>query len=236
MAYVGGKSKGAEHIIAILNQKKYNNMPYLEPFVGYGHILRRVENKKSYQVSDGNPLVVSLLQGVQNKGNKYPEISHEQYYKLKPKVGDTSFKRAIAAFCYSYNGKEWGGYTLASSCETRVNYPQERKNYYDLLRKNEQFMKSKITHCDYKKWKPKGYLIYCDPPYARTTGYSPDFDHKVFWATMRKWSKNNIVYISEYNAPKDFKCVAKKAKTQSLNGKGAGKVVYEKLFRFKGNT
>ena len=28
-----------------------------------------------------------------------------------------------------------------------------------------------------------------------------------FWETMRKWSKNNIVVISEREAPKDFKKV-----------------------------
>ncbi len=232
MAYVGGKSKGAEHILNILNNKKYNNMPYLEPFVGYAHILRRVENKKTYIACDANPLVISLLQGVQNKKLKYPHISREQYYKLKTKVNDFSFKRAIAAFCYSYNGKEWGGYTFASSCERRENYPLERKNYYDSLRKNDIFMKSKLSVKDYKTLKPKGFLIYCDPPYAKTTGYSPDFNHKVFWDTMRKWAKNNTVFISEYNAPKDFKCVAKKPKTQSLNGKGSGKIVFEKLFKY----
>ena len=35
MAYVGGKAKGAEHIIAMLNNRKYDNMAYIEPFVGY---------------------------------------------------------------------------------------------------------------------------------------------------------------------------------------------------------
>jgi site-specific DNA-adenine methylase len=60
MAYVGGKSKGAEHIIDILNQRKYNGMHYMEPFVGYGHILRRVKNKKSYTASDSNELLISL--------------------------------------------------------------------------------------------------------------------------------------------------------------------------------
>ncbi|MBP02217.1 MAG: hypothetical protein CMM25_05370 [Rhodospirillaceae bacterium] len=47
MAYVGGKTKGAKHIIDILNDPKYDNLPYVEPFVGYGHILRRVVNKKN---------------------------------------------------------------------------------------------------------------------------------------------------------------------------------------------
>ena len=40
-------------------------------------------------------------------------------------------------------------------------------------------------------------LIYCDPPYQHTTGYSTGgFDHDKFWDTMRKWSKNNYIFIS----------------------------------------
>ena len=35
-------------------------MYYVEPFVGYAHVLRRVERKRSYAASDANPLLVSL--------------------------------------------------------------------------------------------------------------------------------------------------------------------------------
>ena len=33
---------------------------YLEPFVGMGHVLRRVVHKRSYAASDANPLVMRL--------------------------------------------------------------------------------------------------------------------------------------------------------------------------------
>ena len=231
MAYVGGKSKGSSHIISLLNDPEYDGMNYLEPFVGYAHILRRVERKKSYTVSDANPLVACLLKGIQGK-KVYPDISRDEYYELKTKHNDNSFRRAIAAFCYSYNGKEWGGYTKASSCKTRTNYPQERKNYYDKLRQNDIFMNAVISCRDYKDLSPVGYLIYCDPPYSGRTGYSPEFDSEVFWDTMRKWSKNNIVFISEYTAPKDFICISEKPKSKSLNGKGSGNTEMEKVFTY----
>jgi DNA adenine methylase len=60
---------------------------------------------------------------------------------------------------------------------------------------------------DYSKWNPKGYVIYIDPPYKNSvTNYyeTEEFDHDRFWNIMRKWSKNNIVFISEQDAPKDF--------------------------------
>ena len=59
---------------------------------------------------------------------------------------------------------------------------------------------------DYKTLQPKGMLIYCDPPYANTTKYTgtPSFDSNEFWDVMRRWSNDNDVYISEYEAPADF--------------------------------
>jgi DNA adenine methylase len=59
---------------------------------------------------------------------------------------------------------------------------------------------------DYRELNPEGYIIYCDPPYEGTTQYSKklvgDFDTNEFWSIMRKWSNNNKVFISEYNAPR----------------------------------
>jgi hypothetical protein len=61
-------------------------------------------------------------------------------------------------------------------------------------------------------------LIYCDPPYKSTEGYSTgEFDNDLFWETMRKWSKNNCVFISEESAPSDFKVVWKKTKRRTLD-------------------
>jgi hypothetical protein len=48
----------------------------------------------------------------------------------------------------------------------------------------------------------------CDPPYKGTTSYKTGtFDHDKFWEWCRDMSKNNVVFISEYEAPDDFICV-----------------------------
>ena len=65
MSYVGGKARGAAHILAVLNDPRFDGYDYLEPFVGMGHVLRRVVNKRRYAASDAEPLVVALLRGVQ---------------------------------------------------------------------------------------------------------------------------------------------------------------------------
>ena len=230
MAYVGGKSKCYSHIIDILNDPKYNNKVYLEPFVGMCHILKRVVNKKKYIASDINENLYYLLLGIQNKKQFIP-ISKSRYSILKNQPVPT-FEKSLAAFTYSYNGKEFGGYTKTNKELTR-NYPNERIRYYKTLQQNDTFMKTKLKNCAYNQWKPYGFIIYCDPPYKDTTDYSTDFDHILFWNTMREWSKNNTVFISEYKAPRDFKVVSKGEKYMSLSGSGSSSKRIEKLFQLK---
>tara|TARA_B100001741_G_scaffold94680_1_gene77703 strand:- start:4523 stop:5248 length:726 start_codon:yes stop_codon:yes gene_type:complete len=239
---VGSKAKGADHIIEVLNDPYFDDMHYVEPFVGYAHILRRVENKKSYRASDCNPLLVTLLKAVQQK-RKLPTITQTEYDNLKNQSGNT-LRRAVACFTYSYCGKAWGGYVDKYVRDGKKrSYSEERKRYYKDLQENEQFMTAKIREIDYRKLDYKNKLIYCDPPYAATTGYKKgdkdnDFNSEEFWDVMRKWSKNNIVFISEYKAPSDFKCVASAIKQSSLAIEGrtdrkeklfVHKSVYDKL-------
>jgi NADPH-dependent 7-cyano-7-deazaguanine reductase QueF-like protein len=67
--------------------------------------------------------------------------------------------------------------------------------------------------------------------------YFKNFDHDVFWDIMRKWSKNNIVFISERNAPNDFISVwEKEYKISFLNNskkKNVKKIYNEQLFMYK---
>ena len=55
-----------------------------------------------------------------------------------------------------------------------------------------------------------------------------DFDSDKFWKIMRKWSEDNIVVVSEYKAPKDFKMIWQSKTNVMHNGKKNIKT--EKLF------
>jgi len=234
MAYVGGKSRGFEHITSILNAPCFDNMDYVEPFVGYAHILRRIKNKRSVAASDSNRLLITLLSNVKN-GGEHPVIDADEYAKLRKRYRENGrtddVRMAYAAFCYSYNGKEFGGYTGEKHGR---NYPRERMTYYDTkLRTSPAFNACSLECKDYKLLEPSGCVVYCDPPYANTTDYKSDFDHGEFWDTMRSWSRKNAVFISEYTAPDDFVLLTQCVKLSSLAGKGASDARIEKLFVHK---
>ena len=233
MSYVGGKARGASHILAVLNHPRYDGYDYLEPFVGYAHVLHRVRNKRSYAASDANPLVASLLRGVQ-RGEALPPITRARYAQLKAAVFDASFERAVAAYQWSFNGKEFGGYVHHY---TRPNgavddIPASRARHYATLRASPAFQASTLTHADYRAHRPSQCLVYCDPPYQHTTGYrgTAPFDHARFWETMRDWSRDNVVLVSEYTAPPDWSCLAHKPKPSCLAGGHKQTPRIERLF------
>ena len=234
MAYLGGKATGAQHIIRILNNKIFDNMPYIEPFVGYAHILRQITGKSSYVASDINPLLIVLLQHIQ-QSKDHPSISAEEYKSLKQNPNTDPLKAAYAAFTYSYNGKWFAGY-IGSKAR---NYPAERKRYYNKLHDNPIFAQTVLKNGSYTMYTPentRNSIIYCDPPYAGTTEYKNSFDSEDFWNWVREMSSpvaNNFVFVSEYTAPEDFVCVGQKTKRQSIAGRGATRKREEIVFVHK---
>lgn len=61
-------------------------------------------------------------------------------------------------------------------------------------------------------------MIYCDIPYKNSTKYAvDDFPYDEFYDWCRQMAKNNIVLVSEYNMPDDFKCIWSKQVCTSIN-------------------
>ena len=91
-----------------------------------------------------------------------------------------------------------------------------------------------FAHADYRTFNPEpGTLVYCDPPYANTTGYSlGGFNHDEFWKTMRSWSSNGaVVLVSEYDAPEWAEEVWSRGALQSLRKNDNRTAAVEKLFK-----
>ena len=144
-------------------------------------------------------------------------------------------------FLASFNGKGFQGgfakpgYEKTKNGERYRDYYRESKD--NLLKQAQQPLYKDIHFkChDYRDYNPKGYVIYCDPPYAQTTQYSnsKSFDYDEFWEWCRKQSERNIILISELQAPDDFDVIWEGSVSRSLNASGKSRAV-EKLFKYKG--
>lgn len=239
---MGSKSRIAKYIVPIIQSyiDKNDTDKYYEPFVGGANVIDKIKSSQKYG-SDLNGYLIALLQHVQNGGKLYDTVSKELYDRAKKayKLGDTTqfedWQIGNIGFLASFNGKWFdGGYAKSGYEKTKSG--ERFRDYYreasDNLRSQSLNLKGiSFRQCDYRRVNPNGFVIYCDPPYANTTKYanSAKFDYDEFWMIMKKWSENNIVIVSEENAPSDWKCIWKQEICRSLNASSKSKST-EKLF------
>lgn len=244
MAYVGGKSKGARFVAPLLNHPYFDGKHYIEPFVGYAHILKNVSNKSSYTAFDVNENVIAIHKFIQSGRTDFPVITKEDYQALRDGTYisrsdsryDLATLKGFAAFTYSYAGKEWGGFTVSDRGETR-NYIEERWRYYLSLQNSTAYMNAIIERQNYETITPPcGALLYCDPPYrplfSEQAYYGLGFDHDAFWGKVREWviERNCIVLVSEYSAPKDFLAIKSWGTISTINQKTKKRLRVEQIY------
>ena len=104
----------------------------------------------------------------------------------------------------------------------------ERLQRLENLQSLQSLERLKLSRKDYSDVAiPPGATVYCDPPYANTTGYIDDFDHERFYRWLR--SMEFPVFVSEYSMPDDFICFASIDKTCTYSSSKTIKRV-EKMF------
>ena len=94
--------------------------------------------------------------------------------------------------------------------------------YNNVMKQQPNLIGVDFIHCDYQDLEiPENSIIYCDPPYKGTRPYIGEnkIIHIDFWQWCRdKSNEGHTVFISEYKAPNDFKCVWQKEIIASGNG------------------
>ncbi|MFR2774763.1 MAG: DNA adenine methylase [Anaerostipes sp.] len=244
---MGSKSRIAKYIIPIIQKYIDDNHvdTYIEPFVGGANVIDKINCKNKFG-SDNNKYLIALLKHVKNGGKLLDEVSRDFYndvrldYKNGGKYNDCIIGNV--GFLASYNGKFFnGGYAKPGYEKTK--YGERYRDYYkesknNLLKQSLNLKDINFFESDFRTALPpclENAVIYCDPPYNNTEKYAKqgDFNYDDFWETMRMWSKNNCVIISELSAPKDFKCIWSKPVSRSINASKKSNAI-EKLFVWDG--
>lgn len=231
MKYMGSKDRLAKDILGIAN--RLNRKRWVEPFVGGGNMIYQVVGDRLG--NDSNRFIVALLKALSEGWvpPDYVEKSTYQKAKFEPDAFEPHFIGWLG-ICCSYSGKWFGGF--AGKVQTQGgerNYQIEAKR--NVLNQSKGLCGVKWQSGSYSQIEVlDGDFIYCDPPYAQTTGYKDSFDHAAFYNWLREISHLGIpVLISEYSMPEDFVEIWSKPVKSSLsaNGKiGASKTSTEKLF------
>lgn len=224
MKYVGGKHKiGAKiaDVLQIVDPKDVNG--YLEPFVGSLGVFKFIH--KPYKVkiaSDKHHSLILLWKAIQNNSFVPPKkITQKMFNDYKHKSEESPLK-ALIGFGTAFGGDYFSGFIQKYAGSSGRNFYQETLRSIHKMKPVIQSPNVKFYNKPYTFWlnNPKihKFLIYCDPPYINTTGYSTgSFDHKIFWQHMRSLSTKNYVFISEETAPLDFVPVWSRDKVRTLH-------------------
>ena len=227
MQYFGGKARIAKEIVKVLKEYRKEKQTFVEPFCGGLNITCLMDG--NIIANDFNTELIELYKAMKNGWQPPNKVTEDDYEKAKTTT-DLKLKAFIGIGC-SYSGKWFGGYARDGKGR---NYALNAKN--SLNRKFKYLKNVKFTNKNYNEIDCENCLIYCDPTYKGTTKYRfGDFNSDMFWDWCRLQSKKgNIVIVSEYSAPEDFKCIWEKETKTDIRTKLNGKEKrIEKLFTYE---
>ena len=235
MKYMGSKNRIAKYILPIILKDRKPEQYYVEPFVGGANMIDKVDGLRIG--ADNNKYLIAMWRGLLNGNHTILDIPKPVYDLARTEFNNkmnnhfSDFEIGWIGWMGSFNGRFFdGGYSGKTS--TRNYIDEQIRN---TLKQVENLRNVEFLYSDYKKLElPKNSIIYCDIPYKDTKQYatSKDFNHNDFWEWCREKSKQgHKVFISEYNAPSDFKCIWQMEVTNSMNTTKTTKPI-EKLFRY----
>jgi len=165
--------------------------------------------------------LISLFKAIQSGWQPPLHISEDEYNDVKNnKDKFPDYYVGFIGFNATFGAKYFGGYARGFKTDKFTPRDMPNEAIRNLLKQKPAIQDVKFTCSDYMNndfIELKNAVIYCDPPYQGTTKYSTgQFDHVKFWNWCREMSKNNYLFVSEYNCPDDFMCIWSKNVTTSL--------------------
>lgn len=232
MRYLGGKVRTARRIVAAISEHASRHgapTRWVEPFMGGGSVTveaSRLGVFTAVHSSDIDPLVVAYWSAIRDGWVPATSVTYEEYVAVRnnPAAYPTEHVAHVAYTC-SFGGKRWGGYARGMRADgtTPRNYADEASRRDSLVA--HWLGNTRITCSDYADVLPitaRGDVVYCDPPYADTTGYKTGaFDPTAFWSAVQSAADRGVlVYVSEYTWPDhvDSEVIWSNAQSKSVAG------------------
>lgn len=225
MVYVGSKRRLVKHYKELLLQHWTPETLYVEPFAGGMNMISEIPGKRL--ANDINKYIIAMFEKYTEE--ELPDIEiikvgkkkyREMHQLVKNNIDDdNAFIGLVGSMC-TFGGNFYnGGYLQDMPANLRRNIIQGQ--YNELKKQLVKLKNIEFSSISYDKLDiPNNSIIYCDPPYRNTLQYKDAIDYENFYNWCEEMSKNNFVYISEYNMPEDrFECIKEvpSAKKLGLN-------------------
>jgi len=228
-AYMGGKHRLAKHLVDAIALEVGSVECWVEPFVGGGSMAAAAADRFGCDLvlSDIDPHAAVLWD--RSTGFEWPDgavFSEEDWCRLR-EAGEVDKLTALAAFGASFGGKKWDGFARSDGRDHFAMSARSWRRKFDAMS-----VAGLVSSECLPYWRvvpPEGSVVYCDPPYAGTWGYSSGkFDHDRFYAWCE--AQTVPVFVSEFTAPPHWRVVFEKEQTRTLRSNDGSKMP-EKLFR-----
>lgn len=236
MRYMGGKSRIAKHLAAVIDEHREPGQLVWDAFCGGLSMSVALSKKGPVYSTDICAPLIALYKAVQNGWDPPTEVSKETWEAAK-KLPDSDPMKAFCGFGCSFGGKWFAGYAQAKPIVEKGVARTKVNNYAGnsaklLLQKLKSDFKVECLSFMHVTPGPEFPLIYCDIPYGGTTGFSGagEFDRGLFIAHVVQWSEFSDIFVSEYEFPLG-QVVWSKALDSRVNVKsGSAKKSVEKLY------
>ena len=207
MKYMGSKRRIAKHILPIMVgvAQARGVTKWVEPFVGGGNMIDKVPPSFERIGYDLNKHAIMAMIDIRDRAADLPDYFSKED-RDKYKKGDAASLISWACIVTSFGADLNGGYAREKGSDDSTFCGYGKRN---ALKQQPLLQGVQFAYGCYQDLDVTNALIYCDPPYANTTGYkTDDFDSEAFFGWCRvQAAKGNIVFVSEYSAPADFICL-----------------------------
>jgi len=195
----------------------------------YNHILD-LTDFATYEAGDINSNVILMWNAVKDDWVPPTTCTEDKYNLLKK--GEDSALRCYVGFQYSFGGRWFNGYApkYGKNCDSST--ASNKIVGIGKRMKNVNFTQGMYTQFS----NLKNYVIYLDPPYQNTTQFYYEdskllkFNHEAFWNWCKSMAKDNLLFLSSYDAPEEWELIFES--THKLTGtfNGKSKVRCERLY------
>ena len=227
------KNRIAKYLLPIILKDRKPNQWYVEPFVWGANMIDKVEGNRIWW--EYNEYIAEMWIALENWWIPRKDYTKKEFNDIKKNIN--KYQKNVVWYVWincAYSGVwlSWFAWKVNTKWGAR-DYQDEA--YRNTLKQIPNIKWVKFIHSSYKDLEiPINSIIYCDPPYEWTSWYKDKFNHTEFWDWCREQKKKwHTIFISEYNAPDDFKCVWDKEVKSSLSANwksGGNKNSTEKLF------
>lgn len=222
MKYVGSKNRFKKELIPIIQDfiDEVDAVGYYEPFVGGCNVIDKIQCKKRIG-NDAHKYLIAMFKELQKGWIPPNSISESEYNLVHTNMDDyPNHYVGLVGFAATFGSKWFGGYARGFKADKITPRDIPAEAIRNIMNQVENIKDVQFLYGDYIKNTPtnrlKNWVIYCDPPYEKTLSYKDDINHSEFWKWCDMMNKDNIVLVSEYNAPFEWDCLWDKETTTSL--------------------